>query len=128
MLALLSNVSPIKQNPFSRNSATHLLCTIAYARPIQGKKEGIVLFNDTLSTFIYMVNDHSDTDRGNLLPHMGYSFWLTARVLLYAPSHRKEKKLNGSTTNDYSDDPSHDERALLPWRFLGPYKPELYIN
>ena len=36
----------------------------------------------------HMVKDHSDSERGNPLPpHMGYSFQLTARVLLYAPSH-----------------------------------------
>ena len=34
-----------------------------------------------------MVKDHSDSEIGN---HMGYSFRLTARVLLYAPSHRQD--------------------------------------
>ena len=42
-----------------------------------GRKEGNVLFNDTLNTFYlrlygigHMVNDHSDSERGNpLLPH-----------------------------------------------------------
>ena len=33
-----------------------------------------------------MVKDHSDSEKGNL----GYSFRLTARVLLYAPSHRQD--------------------------------------
>ena len=37
-----------------------------------------------------MVKDHSDSERGNLLPNMGYSFQLAARVLLYAPSHRQD--------------------------------------
>ena len=27
--------------------------------------------------------------------HMGYSFWLTARVLLYEPSHRQDSTYNG---------------------------------
>ena len=31
----------------------------------------------------YMVKDHSDSDRG-------YSFWIAARDLLYAPSHRQD--------------------------------------
>ena len=43
-----------------------------------GRKEGNVLFNDTLNTFYlrlydvrHMVNDHSDSEKGNpLLPHM----------------------------------------------------------
>ena len=38
----------------------------------------------------HMVKDHSDSTRGN--PH-GYSFRLTARVLLYAPSHRQEDSI-----------------------------------
>ena len=58
------------------------------------KKEGNVLFNDALNTFylrLYgvrhnMVKDHSDSERGN----MDYSIRLTARVLLYAPSHRQD--------------------------------------
>ena len=49
--------------------------------------------------------------------HMRYSFYLAARVLLYAPSHRQDstyqlwstgwnkKYLNGSTMRDQSDDP-----------------------
>ena len=49
-------------------------------------KEGNVLFNDALNTFYlrlygirHMVKDHSDSEKG-----------LTARVLLYAPSHRQD--------------------------------------
>ena len=34
-----------------------------------------------------MVEERSDSERGNLLCHMGYSFRLAARVLLYASSH-----------------------------------------
>ena len=37
-----------------------------------------------------MVKNHSDSGRGNPLPPHGYSFRLTARVLLYAPSHRQD--------------------------------------
>ena len=36
-----------------------------------------------------MVKDHSDSEKGNLLL-IGYSYRLTARVLLYAPSHRQD--------------------------------------
>ena len=57
----------------------------------QGRKEGNVLFNDAHNTFYlrlygirHMVMDHSDSN------HMGYSFQLTARVLLYASSHRQD--------------------------------------
>ena len=37
-----------------------------------------------------MVKDHSDRERGNLLHHMGYSFQLATKVLLYASSHRQD--------------------------------------
>ena len=39
-----------------------------------------------------MVKDHSDSKRGEetCCCHMGYSFRLAARVLLYAPSHRQD--------------------------------------
>ena len=67
--------------------------------------------------------------------HIGYSFWLTARVLLYAPSHRQDSTyhylcytshgaLAGTRNNskftmkDRSDDPSHHERMLLPQSYI----------
>ena len=37
-----------------------------------------------------MVKDHFHSERGNPLPHIGYSFRLAARILLYAPSHRQD--------------------------------------
>ena len=59
-----------------------------------GRKEGNVLFNDALNTFhlrlygiTHMVKDHSEEARCR---HMGYSFRLAARVLLYASSHRQD--------------------------------------
>ena len=58
---------------------------------------------------------------------MDYSFRLTARVLLYAPSHRQDNTYHGicytsrgalaqwvHSMKDRSDDPSHHERMLLP--------------
>ena len=56
-----------------------------------------ILFNNALNTFYlwlygikHMVKDHSDSERGNLLLHIDYSFRLEARVLLYASSHRQD--------------------------------------
>ena len=68
-----------------------------------GRKEENVLFNDTLNTFYlrlysvtHMVKDHSDSDREEThYRHMGYSYRLTARVLLYAPSHRQDNTYHG---------------------------------
>ena len=68
--------------------------------------------------------------------HIGYSFRLTARVSLYAPSHRQDSTYHGlcytsrgalaGTRNrsrvhhmrDRSDDPSHHERTLLPRSYI----------
>ena len=68
--------------------------------------------------------------------HIGYSFRLTARVLLYAPSHRQDCTHHGlcytsrgalagmrnssmGPPHEFrSDDPSHHERTLLPWSYL----------
>ena len=60
--------------------------------------------------------------------HIGYSYRLTARVLLYAPSHRQDNTYHGLwctsrwalaqwvySMKDRSDDPSHHERTLYLW-------------
>ena len=50
------------------------------------RKEGNVLFNDTLNTFyfqlygvVHMVKDHSDSERGNLLPPHGLLFPISSK-------------------------------------------------
>ena len=67
--------------------------------------------------------------------HIGYSYRLTARVLLYAPSHRQDNTYHFVTPvmehwlereiaqwvhlmKDRSDDPSHHERTLLPMSYV----------
>ena len=59
--------------------------------------------------------------------HMGYSFWLTARVLLYAPSHRQDSTYHGlcytsrgalAGTRNSSMGPPHEgsiRRPIAPW-------------
>ena len=51
------------------------------------RKEGNVLFNDALNTFIYgymavrnMVKDHSDSERGNSLPPHGLLFPISSKI------------------------------------------------
>ena len=51
-----------------------------------GRKEGNVLFNDTLNTFYlrlygigYMVKDHSDSEKGNPLPPHGLLFPINSK-------------------------------------------------
>ena len=53
---------------------------------LSGRKEGNVLFNDTLNTFYlwlygvrYMVKDHSDSERGNPLPPHGLLFLINSK-------------------------------------------------
>ena len=41
-----------------------------------------------------MVKDHSDSERG-IRSHYDYSFRLSARVLLFAPSHRQDSTYHG---------------------------------
>ena len=71
--------------------------------------------------------------------HIGYSFRLTARVVLYAPSHRQDSiyhslcytsrgalagtrnsSMGSPPMKDRSDDPSHHERTLLPRSYISP--------
>ena len=56
-------------------------------RILINRKEGNVLFNDTLNTFFnlwlygvrHMVKDHSDSKRGNLLPPHGLLFPISSK-------------------------------------------------
>ena len=41
-----------------------------------------------------MVKDHSDNEETRCR-HMGYSFRLTAKVILYAPFHRQDSTYHG---------------------------------
>ena len=59
-------------------------------RPAQWRKEGHVLFNDG-----YMVKDQSTREETRHRHYMGYSFRLTARVLLYASFHRQNNTYHG---------------------------------
>ena len=60
----------------------------------QEGKDGNVLFNNTLNPFYLRLYDSYMTIQiareETHCPHMGYSFLLAARVLLYAPSHRQD--------------------------------------
>ena len=75
---------------------------LAISRWSPTTKEGNVLFNDALNTFYlrlygvgHMVKDHSDTREETCCHHMGYSFRLAARVLLYASSHTQDNTYHG---------------------------------
>ena len=87
------------------------------------------MMHSTHFIYGYKASDHSDSEETRC-SHMGYSFHIAARVLLYALSHRQDipwsllhlwwstgwnqKWLNESTMKDWSDDPSHHQQTLLP--------------
>ena len=121
----------------------------------EGRKEGSVLFNDTLNTFSYgymereremfYLTTHSthfiysymasDIWLSTILivrketrcHHKRYSYWLTARVLLYAPSHRQDNTYHSlcytsrgalAGTRNSSMGPPHEgsiRRPIAPW-------------
>ena len=108
-----------------------------------GRKEGNVLFNDALNTFylrLYGVRIWLRTipivRKETRYRHIGYSFRLTARVLLYAQStdriahttvfvtpvveHWLEREIAQwvHPMKDRSDDPSHHKRTLLPQSYI----------
>ena len=61
-----------------------------------GKKEGNVLFNDALNTFLFtVIRTILIVRKETRYRHIGYSFRLAARVLLYAPSHRQDNTYYG---------------------------------
>ena len=78
-----------------------LLIEMSFWDIYSGRKEGNILFNDALNTFYlrlygirHMVKDISDSERGNPLPPHRL-LRLTARILLYAPSHRQDNTYHG---------------------------------
>ena len=89
-----------------QDSTYHRLCyTTQMVREKRLKIKERFLFNDAVNTFYlrlygvrHMVKDHSDSERGNPLRHMGYSFRLTARVLLYAPIYNANSRYHSLCT------------------------------
>ena len=72
---------------FEKNSyfQSHLTCLI-FSLGLEGRKEEYVLFNDALNTFYlwlhgirHMVKEHSDSERGNLLPPHGLLFLINSK-------------------------------------------------
>ena len=98
-------------------------------------RERNVLFNDALNTFFIYGYMASDIWLRTILivrketrcRHIGYSYRLTARVLLYAPSHRQDNTYHGlcctsrgalAGTRNSSMGPPHEgsiRRPTAPW-------------
>ena len=73
--------SPDLQSPRKRAPSQHSL-----SGRLKRRKEGNVLFNNALNTFHlrlygvrHMVKDHSDSERGNLLPPHGLFFPISSK-------------------------------------------------
>ena len=89
-----SSSSAICPSPLSP-AALGLRLRHRHEKQADWRKEGRnVLFNDTINTFYlwlygiwHMVKNQSTAREETWCHHMGYSFWLMSRVLLYAPSH-----------------------------------------
>ena len=60
-----------------------------------GRKEGNVLFNDGYTASDIWLRTILIVRKETRCRHIGYSFRLTARVLLYAPSHRQDNTYHG---------------------------------
>ena len=74
-----------------------------------------------------MVNDHSNSERGNPLPPHGLLFPISSKGFLYAPSHRQDSTYHGlcytsrgalAGTRNSSMGPPHEgsiRRPIAPW-------------
>ena len=115
-----------------------------YYFSISDWKEGKVLFNDVLNTFYlrlygvgHMLKDHSDSEIGNPLPPYWLLFPINSKDYFYI--HHPTDRIAHTTAfvtpvvehwlereiaqwvhpmKDWSDDPSHHERTLLPQSYI----------
>ena len=97
----------------------------------EGRKEMFYLMTHSTHLRLYdirhMVKDHSLREETSWC-HLGYSFWLAARVLLYASSHRQDSTYHwlgalAGMRNSSMGPPwrinltthFHHEQTLIPW-------------
>ena len=73
------------------------------------RKEGNVLFNDTLNTFYlrlygvrHMVKDHSDSERGNPLPPHGLLLPISSKGSFICISHRQDSTYQSLLNQSWS--------------------------
>ena len=112
---------------------------MTYSTHFLYRKEGNVLFNDTLNTFYlwlygfsHMVKYHTYSKRGNPLPPHGLLFLINSkgsflytipdRIAFGTPvvEHWLDREIAQwvHPMKDRSDDPSHHERTLLPRSYI----------
>ena len=97
MSQLATEASQLKSNLPKIINNNYLTSVTQFIGKEEGRKEGNVLFNDALDTFYlrlygigHMVKGTQIVREETCCCHIGYSFQLTARVLLYASSHRQD--------------------------------------
>ena len=99
-------------------------------RERERERERDVLFNDALNTFYlrlygvrHMVKDHSDSEKGNLLPPHRLLLSINSKGFLYAPSHRQDNTYHGlcytsrgalAGTRNSSMGPAHEGSIRRP--------------
>ena len=124
--------------PYHRQDSTYHCLSYTSRGALAGMREREMFYLTTHSTHFIYGYMASDVWLRTILivreetrcRHIGYSYRLTARVLLYAPSHRQDSTYTAFVTpvvehwleqeiaqwvhpmKDRSDDPSHHERTL----------------
>ena len=96
------SIMQIKASKMAHNTILSIACYYLLLSSERTERERNVLFNGALNTFYlrlygvrHMVKDHSKVREETCCCHIGYSFRLTARVLLYASSHRQDNTYHG---------------------------------
>ena len=140
-LVLFENVPREREMFYLTTHSTHFI--YGYMVPNQRKEWKKMFYLTTHSThfiYSYMASEISlrtilRVRKETCCCHIGYAYRLTARVLLYAPSHRQDNTYHGlcytshnwleweiaqwvHPMKDRSDDPSHHERTLLPRSYI----------
>ena len=116
-----------------RGTQVSQVCQRSTRTHSEQERERNVLFNDALNTFylrlygVIWLRTILIVRKETRCRHIGYSYRLTARVLLYAPSHRQDNHTTAFVTpvvdywlereiaqwvhpmKDRSDDPPHHE-------------------
>ena len=124
----------LEMKPCSFNCSWNFIGTSSERKTQLPLRERNVLFNDALNTFIYGCMASDIWLRTILIVrketrcrHIDYSYRLTARVLLYAPSHRQDNTYHGlfytsrgalAGTRNSSMGPPHEgsiRRPIAPW-------------
>ena len=125
----------ITQNKVKQISICYSICHLTVVKLLAAEREREMFYLTTHSTHFIYGYMASDIWLRTILKvrketrccHIGYSYRLTARVLLYAPSHRQDNTYHGlcytsrgalAGTRNSSMGPPHEgsiRRPIAPW-------------